>query len=311
MSEQDHFAAMRALEEEIFQMLAGSSTEPTSVFLVGSPRTGSTLTYQGFAAAFGLPPITNLTNDRFGATPIVGFSIQKSFPTQIGFKSSFGKTSGPMQPSEGSAVLRQWFGGGHPSQTVSTGIKEGAEPHMRKTLLAVERLFEAPLVIKNPWNCFRIADIAARFPAARFVWVRRDVADAAKSDLEARYVTKGTAQSWNSATPSNYEELMKRPPFEQVVENQYEFNRAIGGALTRHAAGRHTEFWYEDFVADPAGTLRRSGARIGLELKAGALDFRPHQARERSLGRQEAAEIDAFISRNLNRFSFMRYGQAD
>ena len=91
-----------------------------------------------------------------------------------------------------------------------------------------------------------------------------DIAEAAASDLEARYATKRSPHAWNSATPANYEELRRRPPVEQVVENQYEFNHAIGAALRADADGRYTEIWYEDFVVDPDKVLSGAGAMLGL-----------------------------------------------
>src|SRR5262249_7932126 len=114
-----------------------------------------------------------------------------------------------------------------------------------------------PLVIKNAWNCFRIPALARLLPAARFLWVRRDIGTAAKSDLHARYSTKGSPVIWNSATPHNVESLRARPYWEQVVENQFEFNAAMHRDLNAHAKERFLEVWYEDLCADPSFTLDR------------------------------------------------------
>jgi hypothetical protein len=267
-SRMDADSVFAPIEREILSALTPEDTEPGAVFLLGAPRTGSTIVYQTCALLFGLPFIANVTNDYFASTPIVGLALQKAHPVPVGTSSRFGKTEGAFQPSEGSAVMMHWFGGGHPSQSASTSILPGRAQHLARTLAAAQKLFGKPLMVKNAWNCFRVAWLARSLPHVRFMWIRRDIADAAASDLEARYATKRSPHGWNSATPSNYEELRRRPPIEQVVENQFEFNRAIGEALHANADGRYTGFWYEDFVLDPVGVLAAAGAVLGLAPKS-------------------------------------------
>lgn len=101
---------------------------------------------------------------------------------------------------------------------------------MRGTLAAVEAVTGKPQLMKNAWNCFRLPDLARRFPGAGFIWLRRDVRAAAESDFAARYAVQGDALTWNSATPANVDELRRLSPEGQVLENQYEFSRAISDA---------------------------------------------------------------------------------
>lgn len=275
-----------ATEKTLLDAIAGGT--PTGIFILGAPRTGSTLLYQLMADRFELPYIANLTNDRFAATPIVGLAIQKAVPVEIAFESSYGKTAGPFQPSEGSGVMMNWFGGGHPSEIRSTSILEGREAHLRATLAAVDALYGAPLLVKNAWNCFRIRWLAGALPAARFIWIRRDIRAAAISDLEARYRTKGDPGSWNSATPANVDELRKLPPALQVVENQIAFNRAIAGALAAQAPERSLEVWYEDLVREPDAVLARISMLIGRSGRTGPT--RPAVSERRPTDRAALAE---------------------
>lgn len=245
--------------EELFFNLSSQISEPAPVFIVGSPRTGSTPLYQAVASAFSLPYISNFVNDQFAQFPIVGFALQRGVQTEIEWKNEFGKTKGEFQLSEGSAVMSRWFGGGHPSQLVSNSILDGQEEHFFKTLEAVEFLYGKPILIKNAWNCFRIKYLASRLPKAKFIWIRRDISAAAKSDLLARHITKNNPNEWNSATPANVDLLKRLPPAHQVVENQFEFNKAIEGDLHEYAVGRWLEVWYEDFIAHPEDVMRKLG----------------------------------------------------
>lgn len=250
----------RQAEGELFACLLKSGIVPSDtpvIFILGSPRTGSTPFYQGVVRSLGLPYLSNLANSLFPRHPALAAPILRAAQGrfEIEFTSAYGKTNGAFQPSEASAVMRHWFGGEHPSQEKSTGILAGEEGHFLRTATAYFRVFGAPLVIKNAWNCFRIASLARLLPQAFFIWIRRDLVQSALSDLAARYVVQRDPQAWNSATPANVEALRKLPPWAQVVENQYEFARAMSAALGQHARRRHAEVWYEDFLTDPNMTL--------------------------------------------------------
>lgn len=240
-----------------------TGAEPSPVFILGSPRTGSTAFYQATIAAYGLPYISNLADRETPAQPIVGI-LESQGRGVIDFKSRFGKTNDLHAPAEGSGPMRRWCGGGHPSETASASILAGQRDHMRATLRAVEGALGKPLVIKNAWNCFRLAALAEAFPNAAFIWIRRDVLDAARSDLAARYIVQGDPHVWNSATPRNVEALRRLSPAAQVLENQFEFARAISDAARPLNPSRFVEVWYDAFCADPNATMARLTALRSL-----------------------------------------------
>ena len=143
---QDNSAArdvVKSIEAELLG-LPRSYEEPRPVFILGAPRTGSTYLYQIIASSFNLPYFSNLTNDYFSSTPIVGLAIQHGVETEIILSSQFGKTNGLFQPSEGSGPMRYWFGGGHPSQEVSNAILAGQEEHFLATVAACETYIMMP-----------------------------------------------------------------------------------------------------------------------------------------------------------------------
>ena len=292
--------SQEALQSSLLRTLAGPVGQPSAVFVLGSPRTGSTLLYQAISFGLSLPYIANLTNDYFAETPILGLTMQAGLARHIvpSFRSSFGKTTGLLQPSEGSAVMRTWFGGDHPSQSRSARFVPGARARCEETLAAAFALNARPLVIKNAWNCFRIEDIASMDGKPAFVWIRRDIGDAAKSDLSARYVVQGSNQTWNSATPANVEALRSRPYWEQVVENQFEFNRAVGEALRTLHPGRYIEVWYERFCSDPVGELQRIARSIGIATSPSADAISPPglaEAKDWSLHPGDDERIESYV----------------
>jgi hypothetical protein len=263
-------ALLDEAQAQLFSSLIGDAplSETPAIFILGSPRTGSTLLYQGLAHYLRLPYFSNLANYQFPCHPVLAAPTHHQVLHRIDleFTSAYGKTVGAFQPSEASAIFRNWFGGDHPSQVNSATILPGKENHLLKTMAVIHRVFSGPLVTKNPWNCFRIADLARLLSSAFFLWIRRDIAQSALSDLAARYVVQGNPLVWNSATPASIEALRKLPYWAQVVENQFEFAEAIQHGLARHAPRRHVQVWYEDFIANPTGTLDRVAAAMSKIL---------------------------------------------
>jgi hypothetical protein len=300
---------LEAIERSLFDAVLAirsqhdGNADVETVFVLGAPRTGSTLMYQAVCSRFGLPYVANITNDRFSSTPIVGFALQKALPVDVAFDSRFGKTDGPFQPSEGSGLMVHWFGSGDPPALKAATIRAGFEQHFVDTLRAVAALFAAPVVIKNAWNCFRIPCLARTLPKARFIWIRRDIADAAKSDLDARYKTKGDATSWNSALPPDVAKLRKMPPAIQVVENQHAFNQAIRDGLERFASDRWVAIWHESFQRDPDTELKRVGALISRAPRADAPKIRFAPNGRWSIDHSEERAIDEYLDRNSERFA--------
>lgn len=294
-------ADLKSIETKLLG-LSGGISNPNAIFIVGGPRTGSTFLYQAMASAFSLPFISNLTNSYLADTPIVGLTIQNGVQVPVGFESSFGKTKGLFQPSEGSAVLMNWFGGGHPSQIVSTGFIEGRQEHCLRTLAATETLCGGPLLTKNAWNCFRVPAIASVLPSAHFIWIRRDIRNAAASDLEARYRTKEDPNEWNSATPANFKDLQKRPLIEQVVENQFAFNTALSSTLRESARDHYLELWYEDITATPTEKLEEIGRFIGRKPDMKTTPLQVAESGRWSLEASEKASIEQYVARQFTRF---------
>ena len=304
--------SVEQLEREVLEAARIRAQAPARpIFILGSPRTGSTLCYQMVVATFELAYFANLTNDHYPTCPILGLAIQAALPAhgQITPVSRYGKTAGLMQPSEASAVLAHWFGGDHPSEVKSASILPERQDHFLATMEAAQGLFGRPLVIKNAWNCFRIRYLASALPEACFIWIRRDLAAAAKSDLAARYVVHGSSGTWNSATPRNVEDLRGRPHWEQVVENQAEFARAISESAASLEPGRFVELWYEDIFQDPATALSWLNRSCPTLSSFGIRRILPVRAENRApaISRRDERQIDDYIECSRTRFAWLRW----
>ncbi len=222
-------ALMNSLEEALF-LKYRNYKRYSPVFIVGAPRTGTTIIYQALLAWFDFCYFSNLINDDFPEHPIIGALVHKELSEceDITAINRFGHTVGQLQPSEGTKILNHWYSAKQPAQSYSTRIESPAKSlHIMRSLDCISGYNGKPLLIKNAWNCFRIESLNGHFTDAKFIWIIRNANDAAKSDLNARYVTKGSPYIWNTAKPSNIDDLSELPYWAQVVENQYEYNKAL------------------------------------------------------------------------------------
>ena len=307
---------LETIESLFFDRYASSLDKDVvpMVFILGSPRTGSTLFYQLIINFFDFFYFSNLINNHFAEHPVVGAALQHQLEPNpdVSYKSRYGKTEGEFGPSEASYVFRNWFGGGHPSQIVSSEVLPGKDKHLCQSLQSIYALFGKPILIKNAWNCFRIEALAQRFANAYFIWIRRDITHAALSDLEARY-RKGdpVATVWNSATTKNYKAIQKLPYWNQVVEQQYEYNRSIGRDLETYASERYIELWYENICARTRITLERlveffTVHDLVFSLKESTIPLLNRSSGPKGL-EKDAQKIQAYIDTHSQRFADYRY----
>ncbi len=255
------------LSQQSLFSLVESQPLPKPIFILGAPRTGSTLLFQMILKCFRFPYFNNFTNIYFPGSPVLGALVSGITPSEIKLTSNYGKTDGIFQPSEASAIMKYWFGGGHPSQSVSYKIKEGREQHFLSTLKVLEWVNDGqPLVMKNAWNCFRLDYLTKTLPEAKFIWIKRDIRDAARSDLSARIKTKGDMNKWNSATPDNYNELLKLDSRIQVIENQFEFNRVIFEIEQSLTKKVFFSIWYEEIVMNKYSSLKKIAEFLNKDI---------------------------------------------
>lgn len=253
-------ASLNTVESLFFERYSRSAEakDVPIIFILGSPRTGSTLLYQVVVNFFQTFYFSNFIEENFAENPVVGAALDEILNPHIlaSYESAYGKTKDLWEPSEASQIFRIWFGGKHPSQIKSCTVLAGKKSHLLATLQSIYALTGRVIVTKNAWNCFRIKTLARLFPRAHFFWIRRDISLSALSDLKARIV-RGGPTVWNSATTANYKEIQKQPYWEQVVEQQYEYNRSIATDLQQFSHRRFIEIWYEELCDDIEAQLER------------------------------------------------------
>lgn len=269
------------------------------IFIIGGVRTGSTLLYQIIAKYFDVWYISNNVNINYSKEPVVGIEleIRNDVKNNITLKNNYGKTNNLFDVSEASNVLMNWFGGGHPSQIKSSRIlNKEKEKHMFNVFDTVKYVFGKDIVIKNAWNNFRISEINRIFPYAKFIWLKRDINDAAISDYLARKKIGDPKTIWNSSTPANYKEIQKYSPFKQVVLQQYEYYKVLEETLKDHIS-----IWYEDLCENFDETIIKICNYLNIKYTF------PRIKLKKSSNRQNNIDIFQKVNEVVKEYNLERY----
>ena len=243
---------LKSIEHMLVQRAPTEFAPP--IFIIGAPRTGSTLLYQLLIQRFHLAYMTNLQSFFYGSPAIIArltkrlrSSRSENFPAE----SKFGYIRGAFAPSEAGATFRYLFGENDISDPPSATQKDLA----RKTLACLGTAESTAFVAKNLYNSMRLASICAVFPEAFFIWIIRDPLYAAQSLLMMRRRLYGSDHIWASVKPHTWGELVTYSPFEQVVRQIKDINDYILHILNCREKIRYVQITYRELCLQPRETL--------------------------------------------------------
>lgn len=187
------------------------------VFIVGAPRSGTTLIYQLMMSAFRFAYLPNVANT-FYRCPItaLNWGMKWCKDYQSSFSSSHGYEKGCMAPSEAGNIWNRWF----PYEkregfnyTPAGWLSPAAQREIHGLVANVERIFQAPFITKNVKMCVRVQALQEIFPNALFIHIQREMIDVILSNLVMR---RSRGVSWASVMPKNIKAIMAMDEIDQV-----------------------------------------------------------------------------------------------
>jgi len=224
------------------------------IFIIGPPRSGTTLVYQTIVNAFEVGYLTNLHALLHGGAGIVDSIVSRRLRTRPSeYVSEHGNVDGASAPSEAGAFWYRWF-----SRSDVEGTTNPRDPESLRRVVAqmiVRR--NQPVVFKNVYNSLRIRSLASIFPEARFIVVQRSPVMTAQSILLARKRVHGTMEKWWSVRPPGIPDLSARSPEEQAVLQVCGLDASIRRESEAVGMDRFFPLRYEQFCRDTHGTLDR------------------------------------------------------
>ena len=225
------------------------------IFIIGAPRSGTTLIYQAFIYYFDVAYMTNLMAELYHA-PILATALSKFGGSQNEFESLYGKTSGLWGPHEGGQFWYRWFPRAPRVYVGPNEMSQSAKSSLAKTVHKMSQIAGRPIFFKNTFHSMRIAPLLEIFPQCLFIICHRDPADTAQSILQARMQNFGSPEPWWSVPPREFSIIKHHPYWDQVVEQVYYCYRQI--EMDRKLAPeRFLDLSYKEFCQQPNGSLER------------------------------------------------------
>ncbi|MBX3489209.1 sulfotransferase [Parvibaculum sp.] len=227
------------------------------IFIVGAPRSGTSLLYELMVARFRFAYFSNLAH-RFYMVPIavtcLGWPVVRRWSGE--FRSRYGHIDGWGAPNEAGWIWARWF---------KTNEWRGREPNaagafdqMRRTIQALSAVFGAPFVNKNVMHSNRIGLMCSIFPGALFIEIKRKETDNVQSIMRARMKEAGPTEDgagWWSVRPRIADRYIGRDRLTQACAQVLGVSFDIERDSAEYCPGHVFTVDYEELCRHPEVSL--------------------------------------------------------
>mgnify|MGYP006286900729 CR=1 FL=1 len=233
------------------------------IFIVGLPRSGSTLLVQLLIAHLRLGYATNLVA-RFWNQPAFGVALNRALSSDPGAvsetDSQYGRTLGYEGHHEFGWFWGRWFDYAD-SHRIEPQRWNAIETHaLRAELSTMEHAWDRPLIFKNPPALsMQIGFFEHFLDEPLYIYLRRSEPEVAVSLWRARLESREGTGAWFSTRPPDVRELERLGPEEQVAGQVRSTRQEIEDQLARVPSRRIRQIDYEALVGAPEEELRNLG----------------------------------------------------
>ncbi|MEK7991294.1 MAG: sulfotransferase [Thiotrichaceae bacterium] len=223
------------------------------LFIVGIPRSGTTLTYQVISHTFQTAYFPHPMDYCYGASNLIHRSLKPWLTRpKANFKSNYGYIDGFLSPTEDAHYWQQWFKEreeqGHYIDPSIINKEEYIS--LIQNLSSLTYIMKKPFVFKSLYLGMVVGVLAQIFPNALFIKVHRDILLTYQSILTGRFKRK-KPELWWSIKPPRYLEWNNLSIQQQIIRQIFHTERIISDDLERYAKGRYCQINYADLCDDP------------------------------------------------------------
>jgi hypothetical protein len=247
---------LQPLELELYR---DAGIDHPFVFVLGLPRSGTTLTSQLLAYCLDAGYVNNVAA-RFWLAPVHGIRLARLIAGEKGetsFRSDYARTDGLLDIHEFGYFWRHWLRK-HTFDDVVHARERESEidwDGLRRTLANVQLELGKPFVAKNVLAAYHLDRVGEALEQVVWVYVERDHLDACVSILDARRRYYADPRTWWSYVPPEYPLLEHLDEWGQIAGQVHYLARFYERELARTSTGAVVRIRYEELCADPSAVL--------------------------------------------------------
>ncbi len=221
------------------------------IFIIGAPRSGSTLLSQVLINRYEFTHLTNVHSLLYGAVSFVERCFGPSWEKggEVKYVSQHGCSRGKWAPSECGEFWYRWFRR-FPPYTPAGEICDEKLDNLRKVVAALGRAGKRPMLFKNLFCSLRLRPLVQAFPESLFIVIKRDPLRIGESLLACRKEVNGNYNKWWSVSPPEYEYLKQLAPPLQVIGQTKAIYRLIESDSSAIGKERFLNIDFEAFCDD-------------------------------------------------------------
>jgi hypothetical protein len=254
------------------QVARHASDEPAHppVFIVGAPRTGSSLLYQLLSQRLDVLYIDNLAAV-FYRDLLFGLWLSRKIYREKShncFHSFLGMTEacGLHAPAECGDFWYRWL----PREKhyiAEDELPREKQGQIRDILSAAVNRWAKPLLIKNLNAGQRMGMISQIAPGARFIFIKRDPLYTGQSIWLSRQKIGLEPHQWWSIMPKNYPQLVKLNAYRQIAGQIFYLEKQIMEDRRYFPPEHFTTVTYETLCRSPEQTVEQLRFFMGPQVR--------------------------------------------
>lgn len=204
------------------------------IFVVGLPRSGTTLLMQCLAQSFDIGFVNNIVA-RFWSNPLLGFLLSQLAGSSYksDFTNDFGKTNDAYAPHEFSYFWNKNFKvTRYQSYLAEVNSKIIEWPSIFDTIKKMQAAHGKGFLFKAMHQGRHLSEFYESFPNLFVIYIKRDPIEVSHSVLKARRNYYSDPNEWWSLFSRNYKEIKSKPYHEQIplqlesLNNEFDTNFA-------------------------------------------------------------------------------------
>lgn len=232
-----------------------------AVFIIGPPRSGTSLFYELLVTKFHFAYLSNLAH-RLYRTPAAATHLGRGVIRNWtgNYASTHGHIGGWGAPCEGGWFWQRWL---PECDVIDEHDLDGRSiGEMRRTIAAISHTLEAPFVSKNVDHSVQMRALNSIFPGCTFIEIQRNDADCVRSILKLRRDVSGerNPKQWLSVKPQGWEYFRDADPVKQVCAQVLLTKRSIEESAQRIDPRRRCVVQYDRLCANPEAEIQKVAA---------------------------------------------------